>query len=288
MQLTRYDDVQAFYEATSSYLSQHEAQHNLLLGLTAALLVNPYAFGDQRPYLAAVHDENRVVGVALRTPPHHPLHISRIDDTDALPIIAQDVRKKYKDLSNIGGTVPAIQQFVDVWKNLTGDVFEKLMAQRIYQLTEVIPVDGVAGAMRPAYEEDRPLLREWFKGFDRDGLGHEMTDEEADKAVDSRLNDDESRNLVIWEVDGEPVSMAGTSGPTPSGIRVNAVYTPPEHRRKGYASACVAQLSQMMLDSGRKFCFLYTDLSNPTSNHIYQTIGYEAVCDAESYTIKNT
>ena len=53
----------------------------------------------------------------------------------------------------------------------------------------------------------------------------------------------------------------------------------PEFRGRGYASNCVAALTQKMLDQGRKFCFLYTDLSNPTSNKIYQQIGYRPVCD---------
>jgi predicted GNAT family acetyltransferase len=75
--------------------------------------------------------------------------------------------------------------------------------------------------------------------------------------------------------------MVGSTGPTPNGIRIGPVYTPPELRGRGYASACTAAVSQLLLDEGRKFCFLYTDLANPTSNKIYQDIGYTAVCDAD-------
>jgi predicted GNAT family acetyltransferase len=77
--------------------------------------------------------------------------------------------------------------------------------------------------------------------------------------------------------------MAGYSGRTPNGIRVAWVYTPPENRGKGFAGACVAALSQKLLDEGRKFCFLYTDLANPISNHVYQKIGYEPVVDSTAY-----
>jgi predicted GNAT family acetyltransferase len=77
--------------------------------------------------------------------------------------------------------------------------------------------------------------------------------------------------------------MAGHTGPTPNGIRVISVYTPPHLRGRGYASACVAALSQRLLDQGRKFCFLFTDLANPTSNHIYQEIGYEPVRDIDQW-----
>jgi predicted GNAT family acetyltransferase len=58
------------------------------------------------------------------------------------------------------------------------------------------------------------------------------------------------------------------------------VYTPPGRRGRGYATALVAALSAELLAAGRRFCFLYTDLANPTSNRIYQRIGYERVCDS--------
>ena len=72
-------------------------------------------------------------------------------------------------------------------------------------------------------------------------------------------------------------------GRTPNGTRVGPVYTPPEHRGHGYASALVAAASQAQLDEGIQFCFLFTDLANPTANHIYQAIGYEPVSDIDVY-----
>ena len=95
---------------------------------------------------------------------------------------------------------------------------------------------------------------------------------------------DEGR-LFLWEDQGT-VSMAAGMSETPNGIRVGFVYTPPEARRHGYASACVSALSQHYLDHGRQFCFLYTDLANPTSNAIYQRIGYQPVCDVEDYNFE--
>jgi predicted GNAT family acetyltransferase len=71
------------------------------------------------------------------------------------------------------------------------------------------------------------------------------------------------------------VSWCGVSGPTPNGGSDSA----PGSRNRGYASSLVAAASQAQLDAGRRFCFLFTDLANPTSNHIYQEIGYEPVRD---------
>jgi predicted GNAT family acetyltransferase len=86
--------------------------------------------------------------------------------------------------------------------------------------------------------------------------------------------------LSIWEVDGVAVAMCGHGGRTPNGIRIGPVYTPPEHRGRGYATSLTARVSQRQLDDGRRFCFLYTDRANPTSNAIYERIGYRKVCEA--------
>ena len=91
-----------------------------------------------------------------------------------------------------------------------------------------------------------------------------------------------SGEIFMWD-DGEPVSMAGSARPTRRGICINAVYTPHPQRKRGYASACVSALSQLLLNRGYEFCMLYTDLTNPTSNAIYQAIGYEPVIDSTMY-----
>jgi hypothetical protein len=98
--------------------------------------------------------------------------------------------------------------------------------------------------------------------------------------ADRMIQHSERRGLGFWEDGGQGVSFAAYGNPTPHGIRIAPVYTPPEVRGRGYASACVAALSQCLLDSGRQQCYLYTDLANPTSNKIYQAIGYRPVGDA--------
>jgi uncharacterized protein len=88
---------------------------------------------------------------------------------------------------------------------------------------------------------------------------------------------------MLWEDDGAPVSLAGWGGPTPNGIRIGPVYTPSHRRGHGYGSAVTAAVSEQQVASGKRFCFLYTDLANPTSNSIYMRIGYEPVCDSIDY-----
>ena len=115
---------------------------------------------------------------------------------------------------------------------------------------------------------------------------------EADPTEVSDLTDRwlgrRGRTLYLWE-DGEDgeggqvVSLAGAGSQTPTGVRIGPVYTPPEARNRGYASALVAAVSQTQLDAGRAFCFLFTNLANPTANHIYQTIGYEPIRDVDAW-----
>jgi predicted GNAT family acetyltransferase len=127
------------------------------------------------------------------------------------------------------------------------------------------------------------LILEWIKAFNRDALDEEIEDERAERTFNRHVASTDATGIYVWEEAGEVVSIAAGTRPTPNGISIGLVYTPPEKRRKGYASACVAALSQRLLDSGYTFCSLYTDLANPTSNHIYQEIGYRPLCDADDY-----
>jgi predicted GNAT family acetyltransferase len=101
--------------------------------------------------------------------------------------------------------------------------------------------------------------------------------------LDVRLSGAEDAGLWVSRVGGVPVSLAGFGGRTPHGIRVGPVYTPPEHRRHGYATELVAEMTKHLLTGDRRFCFLYTDLSNPTPNAIYERIGYRIVCESTEY-----
>jgi predicted GNAT family acetyltransferase len=134
--------------------------------------------------------------------------------------------------------------------------------------------------MRLANDSDVNTLRGWIHSFNAD-IRESQTQEEVSKMFQRLLGD---RCLYVWE-DNDLCSMAAWRGPTIHGVRISLVYTPPELRQKGYATICVATLSKSMLDSGKKFCCLFTDLSNQTSNRLYQRIGYEQVCDFTEYRV---
>lgn len=278
MELRRYDTIEEFYRRAESFLVEREAEHNLILGLCTPLMRNPERV-EHPPYMACVEQGGNVVAAALMGPPNN-LILSHVTTPEAIPLIASDLYCEYKTLPGVISSVPFSRAFAEEWQRLTGQPYELWMAERIYQLEEVKPVRGAPGRMRKATEQDREMLHRWFAEFNREALRENDTSF-LDGMIDRWLHS-EMQGLFIWE-DGQPVSMAGFSRPTPNGITVMAVYTPPESRGKGYASANVAQMSRMLLDQGRKYCFLYTDLDNPTANHIYQAMGYELVCHADVY-----
>jgi hypothetical protein len=147
------------------------------------------------------------------------------------------------------------------------------MRLRIYELRRVTPPRYSPGWLRPAGEKDSSLVVGWMEAFNQEAApNNPPPDPEATRR---RIADG---SIFLWDDNG-PVSMALKTRPTQHGISVGAVYTPPEHRRRGYATSCVAVLSQQLLDAGFDYCTLFTDLSNPTSNDIYQQIGYRSVCD---------
>lgn len=283
MQLQRFDNPQAFYDRVEPFLLAHEAENNLPLGLVGALIEDLHRYGDDPPYMALVEEDGQIVHMALRTPPFNAI-MAMTEDLEAVKRVAQDVYEVYGDkLPGVNGPSEISSAFAEHWQTITGQTYRKNRSMRIFRLDAVNPPTGVPGQLRRINEGDRALILEWIKGFNRDALDEEIEDERAERTFNRHVASTDATGIYVWEDEGEVVSIASGGRPTPNGISIGLVYTPPEKRRKGYASACVAALSQHLLDSGYAFCSLYTDLANPTSNHIYQEIGYRPLCDADEY-----
>lgn len=275
MELRRFDHIKDFWQMAQNYLPQHEAEHNALLGVLHTLLHHPERYPEP-PYLALVHQNDTILAIAIRTPPQELL-LSKVQDWDALKCIAQDLQ--WEQLPGVSGLVAEVEAFVQVWQALTGQSYQREMQSRIYQLTRVEPVATANGYLRLATEDDRPLLLKWFAAFEA-GMGVVV-----DEAIERRVNVELKRQSThLWE-DSIPVSIVGGRPFSATAARIAPVYTPPEYRRKGYATSAVAALSQMFLDQGYDRCFLFTDIANPTSNHIYQQIGYRPICDWHEYSL---
>jgi len=224
------------------------------------------------------------VAVALRTPPWNVV-LSEVDDPAALGALAAhlatDPLHGAADVPGVIGPAEHATRFARLWAERTGALAVHDMTERIFRLTTVRRPWSAPGSKRTATHDDRALLVGWFSAFHREAFGRPMPTD--DETMADRWLTLASRTMWLWEVAGDVVSMCGWGGQTPNGIRIGPVYTPPRLRGRGYASTLVAEASQAALDAGRRFCFLLTDLANPTSNHIYREIGYEQVRDMKAY-----
>jgi predicted GNAT family acetyltransferase len=269
MEVEQVADPDAFLEKAGALLLADEARHNLAFGIVATARAHPELYPEFRGWVAQTGGE--VVGAALRTPPHNVVLV-RPTDERALTALAEAI----EDVDPFAG---ALAERLDA-------VLETRFEQGVYALHTVIPARETRGSMRPAERADRALLLEWVEAFTTEVLHDSVTGDAGrlERSVDARLAGGDA-GFALWEVDGRPVSLVGFSGPTPNGIRIGPVYSPPEHRGRGYGSALTAGVSAQQLAHGRRFCFLYTDLGNPTSNAIYVQIGYERVCDSRELAL---
>jgi uncharacterized protein len=275
MRLTRFENTKDFYQRVEPFLLNHEPEHNLILGWSSALVRQPDDY--QKPYLAVVEDDGVVQATFLMTLPYYAV-ISFTTCQEALSLFVYDLYADFKTISGVAGAPEICRVFAAEWQKISGQAYHQAMAQRLYQLNKVNQVEGVVGHFRRATEADRPLLLEWMVAFETEAsVGTPPDEAHLEKVVNMMLTSP-VRDAYFWE-DEKPVSFSAYGGLTPNGVRIGPVYTPPEYRGRGYASACVAALSQCFLDSGRKFVVLLTDLANPTSNHIYQVISYNPVTD---------
>jgi uncharacterized protein len=271
--LKPYAAADAFLADVRAYLERQEVVNGLMLGLAIQLAEEPLAYGSA-PYFAAVLGEEGPVLAALLTPPYNLILYSEQEVMPtALDLVARDLIEGQRSVSGAFGQVRLAEAFAALWTRRTGTGSHTGMSQRLYQLNRVIHPRYSPGRLRPAVEEDAGLVIEWMSAFAQEAM--RSSPQTSPEMVYSRIAEG---SVFLWD-DGGPHCMAIKTRPTRHGISVSWVYTPPERRRRGYASSCVAALSQQLLDAGFEYCTLFTDLNNPTSNEIYQQVGYRPVCD---------
>ncbi len=262
---------------SGTYLEQHESENNLPIGLVYKLSEAPHYYGSKSPLLLSILEDEKVVGVAIMTPPRRII-LSRID-TDVLAAtthLVDHLRGLNTRTPGVVGPSVEAQAFSDCWfEEAFGISARVAMQMRVFEAREVADMSVSPGQLRLACMDDHLLMAEWTANFSeeiKEPVDLESAKSHAERSI-------RGQELYIWD-DGAPVCIAKEARPTRNGTTINTVYTPPEHRNKGYATSCVWSLTQKMLTDRYSFCSLYTDLANPTSNNIYTKIGYAPVGDA--------
>jgi predicted GNAT family acetyltransferase len=277
MQITVYANIDKFLETVQPVLRENEAANNLMLGVAFRVQNDAHIYGNS-VFSAAVHENDRLLAAALMTSPYNLIVYCAEDDCpQAWKLLAEELLHPGLDVPGVNGQTPHVRGFVQAWKSLSSDEPGKPEQRRTFELRQVIWPQMPGGTMRKAVLDDLKLVTAWSRSFEDEALGPNearIRDERIQKQI-------ENGEMFLW-IDEQPASMAAAIRPLGDGISIAWVYTPPEKRKHGYASALVASLSQYLLEHGYKYCTLFTDLANPTSNKIYQQIGYKPICDYES------
>ena len=251
-------DAGAFLGAAGEFLGGRPVEHSVIL--TNA------AHRRRAGVWTTVTRGGAVVAASMVTPPH-PLQVS-LAGSDDLGALARHHHDAGRELPGVGGMREPAELFAVHWSGIRGVRAREVHAMRVYVCDAVSAPSDVPGHLRPAGPADLDLLVPWGSRFNADVGEPGDDDPVTPRIADGRLH--------VWEVDRRPVSMSALTSREHGYSRVQLVYTPPELRGNGYASACVAALVQDELAAGG-LCMLYADAANRTTNAIYQAIGFRHV-----------
>jgi predicted GNAT family acetyltransferase len=267
--IERYTDAQHFLDAAQAWLLAAEVDNNLLTGI--ALNWRERQPTDPPPYWAIIRADDSIVGCACRTPPS-PLVLSRAPVL-TIAALADYLSAIDPALNGVNGPTAEAEAFAGTWTARHGGRWKTRIRLRLHELTRPPPL-GVTppGSLRKAVDTDLALAREWTEAYVRDTGIQPPTGDMAQRLV-------ERGQLFLWVDAADVRSMVAATRDTGSGCSINTVYTPPRFRGHGYATAAVAALSRRLFDQGRRFCCLYTNVANPTSNAIYAKLGYKPIRD---------
>ncbi|MDD8001711.1 GNAT family N-acetyltransferase [Bacillus cereus] len=269
IQLHVYEEVVNFKKEVIPFLEKNEQENNLILGVLQMV---------QQPiFMGVAKQEEEVAVVFLQTEEKKQIivAISEVMGVD-IKELAKELTKVYPDIPGLIGNKKVVQRLAEEIAVLENKKMNVVMEQGVYALQQVKKKWTEEGIFREINSDELPVIEKWIYQFCED-VNLPTTKEEAEQTAHTLIT---NHRLFGLEIDGKLVSVAAKTRPTKNNITVNFVYTPKEERKKGYASNCVAALSQRMLDEGYKTTTLYTDLANPTSNKIYQEIGYEQIAES--------
>jgi hypothetical protein len=264
------DDLEAYAGRVWDLLAASPAEHTVALTVIESLRAG-HRWSDEPPVFGFYEDAGGVRGAVSMTAPFELL-LAAVPELDEL---VAALRAAGTPLPGVNGDVGDVERFAAAWTAGTALRARTVWRQRLYRLGALRPPDPAPeGRARPAEERDVALAVRWYEGFQAD-TGTHGGDMEA--MVRERIA---GGRLWLWDdAGGTTVSLAGRTAPAVGVSRVAPVYTPAEARRRGYGAAVTAACTADALATGDRGVVLFTDLDNPTSNAIYQAIGFEPLTD---------
>ncbi|GIH78795.1 GNAT family N-acetyltransferase [Planobispora longispora] len=264
-------DVEVFAGAAEPWLLRDPVRNTAPLTVVRAIRSGVYA---DDLLLGWLDRDGETVAAVLQTPPRGLLLPDLSVET--LPALASALIEIERAVPGVQGPLTQVEAFAAAWWRPE----RERVSERLYRLGSLSPVRrSAAGTSRTAAVADRELIVKWLTDFHMEAMDDAVTDPAP--LVSSRIGREE---LILWEDGGRPVALAGLSSPIAAMSRIGPVYTPPEFRGRGYGEAVTRAATHRALEAGATEAVLFTDLSNPVSNSIYQAIGYRPVADYASIT----
>jgi GNAT superfamily N-acetyltransferase len=241
-------------------------------------------------YLVCRDDDGAVTGLAMRTArslPHPPFMLPMPDD--AALALARTLHARGESVGGINGALPAVQLCASEVAHLAGGTVSVAQHTRLFKLGTLVEPRPVPGRLEAATQDDLDVVVAWFGAFMADadeqaGRRRGASPHEAPPAAELSRRIDAGEIWFWADAAGRRVHLSVASAPSFGVARIGPVYTPPEERGRGWASAAVAAVSRRLRAAGVEVC-LFTDQANPTSNGIYQALGYEPVVDMANLLI---
>jgi uncharacterized protein len=271
MLVRSHHDPREFLELVEPFLVAREVENSLPLGIARQFVDTATHDG----LMFSVESGTDVVAVAVKSPKRNVVMTAAPEL--AVRALAEYLFAYALPVPGVNAPDIAARQFASLWHALSGETMTERTRLRLFEIRALSPAIPAPppGAIRFATLDDAGLVEHWLCAFIDEATHdrHDHVRERVARAIGAN-------HVALWtDEGGEPTSMAAVTRRSPRGSTIAWVYTPPDRRGKGYATACVAGLSRRELAGGREFCTLYTDLANPTSNAIYARIGYQPVCD---------
>jgi uncharacterized protein len=263
-----YHSAKLYLEATQQMLEERELENNLILGLCNSIIEKNLP--EEDCVFINAFESGRIMSTSINTI-GRAIISCRAEDSNSVKELADYYRNQNIRLKGVFGEVIPATAFARFY----GSGFTTEMTMIVHRLSQVNELSLVSGSIRIAENEDLEMIVDWTLRFKKEAdPAYPLSGDEILKMVSSGIA---GRIFFLWTDNGVVVSMAAINRRTRHVGVVGYVYSPEEHRKKGYATALVQKLSKHILQNGFMYCGLFTDQTNPASNHIYRKIGYEPI-----------
>jgi|SRR4051794_21840632 len=294
MELRFYDDPAEFLHVAGGQFAEQPVLSTVMAGVASKIRDQRDAgmpWPDEVPcWFATFVDDGRVIATAMRTAPfgEYPAYLMPMSD-DAAVLLARTLLGRDEPVLGANGALPAVQVFCEEMAHGTGKRARIGQHTRLFELGELKEPPAVPGRLRTATLDEVEVVTGWYDAFmvdadEQAGRAPGASPHEAPTPDEMRRRIDSGR-IFVWEVDGVPVHVTAATPPAYGVSRIGPVYTPAEHRGRGFASRAVYEVSAFLRDRGERAC-LFTDQANPTSNKIYEALGYERLVDMANLRVE--